>query len=297
MMRRSLSPDQFDSFVESLDETPIGTHEGKPVLISHTASWAVWSEGAEDIAPTDDWLRRQDLTTSVILLGANWGSNPDHISALVKDRWATFHTDPTKNPVHPKPDENEVHDLRLLPHQKLKRAIMRDSGDSPARGAYMTDLIKMVPTRNTEELLRQNQNVAELRPSADAFAHELSLARDHNAGAPPLIIALGQNTYRMLLGGNWRERREDISPAEREKRARKTYRDAPLTTSFADIVQAELGVPAESVARYATHYARQGPITPQFLAESIARAIERHEKKSEPDFLVKDGYRILKTGL
>lgn len=250
--RFRISTTEVDDVLSAFRDIRVGAK--RRASLAKVASWAVWSDDIS--APTEALLRREGITTSFILVGANWGGDGKESVLLKELDWANFHTDPTKT-------------RGPYPHRKIRRAIAGEPDGSPPivelRGAYMTDVVKRVSTKSAGHLpkvLRERE--CESRRCAEELAAELTVCRKYNGGSPPLILAFGVVAYRLLVGGRWNAQQGD-------------------SCALADAVQAVLGESAEPCVRYVRHCAHSGG--PDVVHSSLRWALQRGDD-DEPDFVV-----------
>lgn len=167
---------------------------GQRFRLGQAASWARWGDTRDDLRPITARSEAQfrhlgPLTTAIIFLGLNWGGT--QAPRETKD-WQNFHA------------TGHAGDLRLstsLP--PALQGIPRAPG-TPAPAPYMTDVFKLVPTRNGTALQRQlaadaavHNHVARCAALLEA---ELALCTRSNGGTPPLLVALGAHAYGWLTG-------------------------------------------------------------------------------------------------
>lgn len=261
-MRVDVPATDVPQLIEDLREVTVGNAEVGTTTLDQVSSWAVYPSGDDDHAPTDQELLQSRLTTSVVLMGANWGSNGAEVALLDQEPWANFHTDPTP-------------DKKRFPHRTLRRVIGgfdNSPGLPDLQGCYMSDVVKLVSTpdaRGLRETLMTNP--AEADRCAHELRQELEILAKYSGSGSLAIIACGYEAYRLLLGGRW----SDVG----------TY--PPV---LAETVEDVTGRPAEHCVRYARHYS--DAISRPDLQESLQRALDRSWSAGEaPDF-VEQGGRI-----
>ncbi|MDO5031923.1 hypothetical protein [Corynebacterium sp.] len=173
---------------------PDPTIASRKFRLGQATSWARWGRSQQDRTQITarneaEFHALAPLTTSVVLLGVNWGATlPDE---EVQD-WHNFHT------------AGHAGDARLSKSiPPALDALPHDSGQS-APAPYMTDVFKLVPTRNGVELQRQiaadagvHDHVARC---AELLRRELAICTRGNGGVPPLLVALGGHAYEWLTG-------------------------------------------------------------------------------------------------
>lgn len=167
---------------------------GRTFRLGQAVSWARWGATRNDLTPITantqaEFCELAPLTTAVVLFGVNWGGS--EAASDIED-WRNFHT------------IGHAGDLRLsksLP--PALEAIPHETG-SLAPAPYMTDVFKLVPTRDGTALQKQ---IKADKPMHDHVARcaallrvELEICTRGNNGTPPLLVALGGHAYDWLTG-------------------------------------------------------------------------------------------------
>lgn len=165
--------------------------------LGQAASWARWGgDITHDLAPItanneDEFQSLAPMTTSVVFLGVNWGGT--EAAKEIKD-WQNFHT------------QGVGGDTRLM--KSLPAALDKIPHEQgvAAPAPYMTDVFKLVPTRDAEDLKKKIEDDAKyhnhdhVQRCADLLQAELEICTRGNNGVPPLLIALGGAAYDWLSG-------------------------------------------------------------------------------------------------
>lgn len=196
-MRRDCNDGQLEQlrkFDISDDSIPDAAIAGRKFRLGQAASWAHWGETRHDLAPItartrDEFQKLAPLTTAVVILGVNWGGT--EAASVIKD-WQNLHT------------EGHPGDLRL---SKSLPAAFENIPHVPGEhtpAPYMTDVFKLVPTRDGAALQQQIKADAEshdhVARCAALLKNELELCTQGHGGIPPLLVALGGHAYEWLTG-------------------------------------------------------------------------------------------------
>lgn len=169
-------------------------YQGQEASVARMASWAVWpNEGVGDIAPKDQQIRDFGVRTDVVFIAFNWGANLDDIPYFLHEDepdWANFHANPGTGKWRT--------DFRTLRRAFWPDASGKTKDSAPERaplvrrkvgGAYLTDVFKMAPTKQSGGLTGRDRKMARER-SVPAFEDEMRAL--WRAGAQkPLMLALG----------------------------------------------------------------------------------------------------------
>lgn len=162
--------------------------------LGQAASWARWGTTRHDLTPITanneaEFRGLAPLTTAVVLFGVNWGGG--EAASDIED-WRNFHT------------EGHTGDLRLSKSLPLALETIPHEPGEPAPAPYMTDVFKLVPTRDGTALQKQikadyvsHDHVARC---AELLKVELDICTRGNDGTPPLLVALGMHAYEWLTG-------------------------------------------------------------------------------------------------
>ncbi|PPH19196.1 MULTISPECIES: hypothetical protein [unclassified Rathayibacter] len=166
--------------------------EGGGWKLGHATSWARWGERGDLAGPVtasspEEFVELQPMTTSVVLFAINWGGkNPPSDPTF----WQTFHS----------PGHRGDGALR-----NSVRAAYDEVLDSSAPVAYMSDVFKLVPTRDAGALrttLRDEQQAGRdhVERCAELLTWELITCREGADGRTPVVVGMGDAAFEWLSG-------------------------------------------------------------------------------------------------
>ncbi len=194
--------------------------------LGQMASWSRWGTTTADLEPItahskDGFDQLQPFTTRVILFAINLGGSS--ITPDLED-WRNFHT------------EGHGGDTKL--NYSIAMAKDRTPGGDQIPALYMTDVFKLIATKDGEKLNKQikldlTQGIDHVERCAAILRDELKICMDGAGGQAPTLVAMGGKAFNWLTG------------AEADKR-------------IADVVDEVLGDGASKRVRRMPHYTYGG---------------------------------------
>lgn len=161
--------------------------------LGQMASWSRWGATTGDLAPItahsrEEFDQLQPLTTSVILFGVNLGGTS--IKPDLED-WRNFHT------------VNHGGDAKLM--ESLRRAKSKSSGWDEVPAFYMSDVFKLIPTKDGGELGEQitedlETGIDHVGRCAAILREELEICMAGAGGQAPTLVAMGGYALGWLTG-------------------------------------------------------------------------------------------------
>ncbi|WP_294959657.1 hypothetical protein [uncultured Fibrobacter sp.] len=157
------------------------------------ASWAIWDMPSSNNLSTkenvgsmnwakDENLLIEEIKTDFVFIALNAADNHKGKDGHAKqDSWINFHSSYSKGRDY-----------------KLRFAVMKrnEKGFCTAKGSYITDLIKDIPTKDAKELKSiLKNNPQKLESNIEKLKEELSILDNKKK---PILIALGRDCERFL---------------------------------------------------------------------------------------------------
>lgn len=161
--------------------------------LGQMASWSRWGTSTGDLAPItahsqEDFDQLQPFTTRVILFAINLGGTA--IADGLED-WRNFHT--------------EGHGPDGTLRSSVAMAIEKTSDGDQVPALYMTDVFKLIPTKDAGLLNKQiasdlDKGIDHVERCAAILREELKICVEGAGGQIPALVAMGDKAFNWLTG-------------------------------------------------------------------------------------------------
>lgn len=171
--------------------------------LGQMASWSRWGATTGDLAPItahskDSFDQLEPFTTRVILFAINLGGTA--IAGGLED-WRNFHT--------------EGHGPDGTLRSSVAMAIEKTSAGDQVPALYMTDVFKLIPTKDAGLLNKQiaadlDKGIDHVGRCAEILRDELRICMEGAGGQASTLVAMGDKAFNWLTGVETDKRIADV---------------------------------------------------------------------------------------